>query len=245
MAALELARRAGDEAAVKRHQARLAKIRKSFMEKLWIPSKGYVGSYVEQGGHERLHEDCWLYAIFCPIDAGLLDASQAAQSLYYSEWGLQREDMPYGGQRCWTSNWVPSLWSLREMWPGDNYHLALAYFQTGLADDGWTVLRGTFPHMAFYGPVPGNLGYPNGGTDFNDCAAMFCRGWWKGCSATGPIIPTAGSRSRRSCRPNGTMPRSRRPISRSTPAERNVASSWPAPRSSTCACPFGPRSSRP
>ena len=49
-AALELARRAGDAAAVKRHEARLAKIHKSFMEKLWIPSKQYVGASVEQGG---------------------------------------------------------------------------------------------------------------------------------------------------------------------------------------------------
>ena len=37
------------------------------------------------------------------------------------------------------------------------------------------MLRGTFPHMAFYGPVPADLGYPCGGTDFNDCASMFCR----------------------------------------------------------------------
>jgi len=187
--ALELARRAGDDAAVKRHEARLAKIRKSFLEKLWIPSKGYVGSYVEQGGHGRLHEDSWLYAIFCPIDAGMLDSNQAARALYYTEWGLEREEMPYGGQRCWTSNWVPSLWSLREMWPGDNYHLALAYYQTGLADDGWNVLRGTFPCMAFYGPVPGDLGYPNGGTDFNDCSSMFCRTVVEGLFGYRPDYP--------------------------------------------------------
>jgi hypothetical protein len=128
---------------------------------------------VTTGG--RLHEDSWLYAIFCPIDAGMLPTDLAAKSLYYTEWGLERESMPYGGQRCWTSNWVPSVWSLREMWPGDNYALALAYFQTGLADDGWTVLRGTFPLMAFYGPVPGDLGHTAGGTDFNDCASTFCR----------------------------------------------------------------------
>ena len=70
---------------------------------------------------------------------------------------------------------MPSLWSLREMWPGDNYHLALAYYQAGLADEGWNLLRGTFPRMAFYGPVPGDFGHPNGGTDFNDCTSMFCR----------------------------------------------------------------------
>ena len=188
-AALEMSRRAGDGAAVLRHEARLAKIHKSFMEKLWIPAKGYVGAYVEQGGHERLHEDCWLYAIFCPIDARMLDERQAVQALHYTEWGLERENMPYGGQRCWTSNWVPAVWSLREMWPGDNYHLALAYFQTGLADDGWNLLRGTFPHMAFFGPVPGDLGFPNGGTDFNDCASMFCRTVVEGLFGYRPDYP--------------------------------------------------------
>ena len=188
-AALDLARRAGDTATAKRHEARLSKIQKAFLEKLWIPAKQYVGSYVEQGELRRLHEDSWLYAIFCPIDAGMLNAEQSAQALHYTEWGLEREKMPYGGERCWPSNWVPSVWSLREMWPGDNYHLALAYFQTGLADDGWKVLRGTFPHMAFYGPVPGDLGYPNGATDFNDCASMFCRAVVEGLFGFRPDYP--------------------------------------------------------
>lgn len=174
-AALELASRAGDTASVERHKARIAIIHRSFMQQLWIPAKQYVGASVEQFGHRRLHEDSWLYSIFCPIDAGMLDPIKAAQSLHYTEWGLEREHMPYGGERVWPSNWVPSVWSLREMWPGDNYHLALAYFQTGLADGGWNILRGTFPHMAFYGPVPGDLGYPCGATDFNDCSSMFCR----------------------------------------------------------------------
>ena len=188
-AAMEMARRAGDDAAVKRHAARLAKIRKNFLDKLWIPAKEHVGAYVEQGGLQRVHEDCWLYAIFCPIDAGMLTSEQAVRSLHYTEWGLQREKMPYGGERCWPSNWVPSIWSLREMWPGDNYHLALAYFQTGLADDGWTVLRGTFPHLMFFGPVPADFGYTCGGTDFNDCASMFCRTVVEGLFGYRPDYP--------------------------------------------------------
>lgn len=188
-AACEMARRAGDDTATKRHEARMAKIRQRFMDKLWLPAKGHVGAYLEQGGHERVHEDCWLYAIFCPIDAGLLDAGKAAQSLFYTEWGLEREKMPYGGERCWTSNWVPSLWSVREMWPGDNYHLALAYFQTGLADEGWNVLKGTYPRMAFYGPVPCDFGHPNGGTDFSDCTSTFCRTIVEGLFGYRPDYP--------------------------------------------------------
>jgi len=174
-AALEMARHAGDSASAKMHEAKLAMMKKNLIKKMWVPGKDFVGSWVEQGGHERLHEDCWLYSIFCPIDAGMLTQTQAAQSLYYTEWGLQRDKMPYGGERCWASNWVPSIWSLREMWPGDNYQLALAYFQTGLGDEGWNLMKGVFPDMAFYGRVPGDLGFPNGGTDFNDCASMFCR----------------------------------------------------------------------
>lgn len=188
-AALELARRAGDTDGAKRHEARLAKIHRSFMEKLWVPSRQHVGASIEQTGHRRLREDSWLYAIFCPIDAGMLDPLKSAQALHYTEWGLERERMPYGGVRVWPSNWVPSIWSLREMWPGDNYHLALAYFQTGLADDGWDILRGTFPHMAFYGPVPGDLGYPCGATDFNDCASMFCRTLVEGLFGYRPDYP--------------------------------------------------------
>jgi hypothetical protein len=188
-AALELAQRAGDDAGVKRHEASLEKIRRGFAEKMWSAASGHPGAYVEQMGLKRLHEDCWLYSIFCPIDAGLLSAEQAAQSLQYTEWGLEREQMPYGGERVWPSNWVPSLWSLREMWPGDNYQLALAYFQTGLADEGWNVFRGTFPHLMFYGPVPADLGHTAGGTDFNDCASMFARTVVEGLFGYKPNYP--------------------------------------------------------
>ena len=43
--------------------------------------------------------------------------------------------------------------------------------------------------MAFYGPVPGDLGYPNGGTDFNDCASMFCRAVVEGLFGYRPDYP--------------------------------------------------------
>ena len=61
------------------------------------------------------------------------------------------------------------------MWSGDDYQLALAYFQTGLADDGWKVFHGMFPQQLLYGLVPGDMGHPAGGTDFNDCNSMFAR----------------------------------------------------------------------
>ena len=175
LTALQLAQRAGDQQSIDLHTAAVARIRKGFFDLLWSREHGHPGAYREQIGHKRLHEDGWLYAVFCPIDAGLLDTEQAAQALDYTEWGLERMKMPYGGEQCWPSNWVPSIWSVREMWSGDNYQLALAYFQTGLADEGWKVLRGTFPQQAIFGVVPGDMGHPSGGTDFNDCNSMFAR----------------------------------------------------------------------
>jgi hypothetical protein len=173
--ALQLAQRAGDQAGVKLHQAALDRIHDGFFNLLWTQSKGYPGAYREQYGLKRLHESGWLYAIFCPIDAGLLTTEQEAQALYYTEFALERDKMPYGGEQCWPSNWVPSIWSVREMWSGDDYQLALAYCQAGLPDDGWKVFRGMFPQQMLFGPVPGDMGHPAGGTDFNDCNSMFAR----------------------------------------------------------------------
>ncbi len=187
--ALQLAQRAGNQAGVQLHTANLERIRKGFFNLLWIPRLGYPGAYREQIGYQRLHESPWLYAIFCPIDAGLLDTEQAAQALQFSEWGLERVKMPYGGDQCWPSDWVPSIWSVREMWSGDNYQLALAYFQTGLADDGWKVLRGTFPQQMLFGKVPGDMGHPAGGTDFNDCNSLFARAVVEGLFGYIPDYP--------------------------------------------------------
>ncbi len=187
--ALELARRAGDDAGVKLHTAAVERIRKGFFDLLWIPERGHPGAYREQIGLKRVHESCWLYGIFCPIDAGLLDAEQSAESLQYTETELERIKLPYGGEQCWPSNWVPSIWSVREMWSGDNYQLALAYFQTGLPDDGWKVLRGTFPQQAMFGPVPGDMGHPSGGTDFNDCNSMMARAVVEGVFGYRPDYP--------------------------------------------------------
>jgi hypothetical protein len=187
--ALQLAERAGDQAGITLHTAAVKRIHDGFFDLLWIADKGYPGAYREQIGLKRLHESCWLYAIFCPIDAGLLSPEQSAEALYYTEWALERDKMPYGGEQCWPSNWVPSIWSVREMWSGDDYQLALAYCQAGLPDDGWKVFRGMFPQQLLFGNVPGDMGHPAGGTDFNDCNSMFAREVVEGIFGYTPDYP--------------------------------------------------------
>ena len=188
-AARDLARLAGDADAAARHERMLAHIKAGFFRHLWNPERGHPGLYREQGGHRRLHDDAWLYSIFLPVGSGLLDAEQMLSSLRYTEWGLQNDRLPIGGRRVWTSNFVPGIWSVRELWAGDNYHLALAYFQAGLGDDGWDILRGNFLHGAYNQPSPGNLGSPQGGTDFGDCVHPFARVLVEGLFGFAPDYP--------------------------------------------------------
>ena len=189
LAARDMARNANDKVSEEYHNQMLIKIKKGFFEKLWITKKGHSGAYREQGGHGRLHENPWLYSIFLPVDAGLTSSTQAIESVYYSEWALQNDTMPYGGRQVWTSNWVPGIWSVREKWPGDNYGLALSYFQAGLPEDGWDILKGTFMDKAFDDIVPGNLGSHQGGTDFGDCVHTFSRTLVQGLFGYNPDYP--------------------------------------------------------
>ncbi len=189
MAARDMARNEGDKEAEEFHNRMLEKIRKGFFEKLWIGSKGHSGSYLEQGGHGRLHENPWLYSIFLPVDAGLTSQLQAIESVYYSEWALENDTMPSGGRKVWTSNWLPHIWSIRELWPGDNYHLALSYYKAGLPEDAWEIFRGSFMYSAFDYGIPGNLGDVRGGTDFGDCIHPFSRTLVSGLFGYNPDYP--------------------------------------------------------
>ncbi len=157
------------------YRERATHIQENMLKSLWIPEKGYLGEYRETLGRHRLHEDTSLYTIFMPIDAGMLTPIQAAQNLFYSEWGLERVKSPLGGERCWTSNWVPYVWSVRELYPAENYHLSLAYFQSGLPEEGWNLLKGNYREWMYNSVVPGNLGHGSCGTDFTDVSSTFCR----------------------------------------------------------------------
>ena len=174
-AAYDMAKNAGDTKSMEHHDAMLKRIKNGFQNILWLKDQGFSASYIEQEGNKRLHKNPWLYSIFLPIDAQLTSSLQNIESLYYTEWALQNDKMPCGGRMIWTSNWVPGIWSVRPLWPGDNYHLAQAYFTSDLPDEGYDILKGTFMHGAYNTAVPGNIGDAIGGTDFGDCIHTFCR----------------------------------------------------------------------
>lgn len=185
----EMAVRAGDSASAERHSEVAAHIRKALFQKLWLNDKGQFGAYIEQGGHERVHEDADLYSQFLPIHAGMTAPHDALRALYSTEWGLQNLRPKFGGRLVWLSNWVPSMWSVRELYYGGNYFLALAYFQAGLPEEGWEILKGTALTSAFAGVVPGDQGQPEVSTDYNELVSMFGRVVVEGLFGFSPDYP--------------------------------------------------------
>ncbi len=174
-AARDLARRAGDDAAAARHEAQCAKIQQALRTLLWLPERGHFGLYREQLQPHRVHADAWTYSVFLPIDAGLCTPEEALQSLFYTEWALERIPLPFGGTLCQLSNWVPWKWSVRDVFGGDVCALALAYFQTGLGDEGYELLRGVTHESAFASAVPGGFSHIGAATDFGDNVHMYAR----------------------------------------------------------------------
>lgn len=134
---------------------RAEEIRLAVIREMWLEDRGHLAESRDRNSGVT-HNDPSLYSIFLPIDAGLLSPLQAAQNLYFSKWGLERQAV-LGGELCWTSNWVPYEWSVRELDFADSLHLALAYFQAGNAAEGHKLFFGCVREASYNSMTPGAM----------------------------------------------------------------------------------------
>ncbi|KQU55188.1 hypothetical protein ASG67_17820 [Sphingomonas sp. Leaf339] len=175
-----LAQRAGDVDAAIAHRAKATKIRTAIKDRLWNGARGCVGEYIEALGSRRRHDDTSLYSVAIPIDCGAVTADMALQMIDYTRWGLERVPLPAGGEQCYTSNFVPHVWSVREADTADTLHLALAAWQAGVDDDAWSLFQGGFRQSGFASATPGAImceppGKKYASVDFSDSTNMFVR----------------------------------------------------------------------
>ncbi|MFZ9938582.1 MAG: hypothetical protein ACO3JG_16215, partial [Luteolibacter sp.] len=207
-AAADICRRAGKAAEAVAHDAEADKIHAALDRVLWLGGKGQYAAYVDQGGLRRVHDDAWVYSELLPIEAGLATPLQAWQAMDYTDWAMENYRFPFGGEMRQTSNWVPAEWSVRELYHGDNFAMALGYFLSGQGDEGWELFKGTMlesmygdsaPRAGFHGTdnggfasnfiSPGGLSHPGCAIDFNDIASMFCRTVVEGLFGYRPDYP--------------------------------------------------------
>jgi len=104
----DLATLAGNATDAALHASIVARITSAFPS-LRVTEEGHPAAFREEGGHQRLRPDAWLYSIFLPIEASLLSPAQAAQALFYAEWGLERDAIlpcDDGSTNCGEVVWV-------------------------------------------------------------------------------------------------------------------------------------------
>ena len=179
-----------DPAVKNAYRLRADRIKKAFLDELWISEKGHPAFYRDEIGNRMLHEDAWLWSIVLPADNGLLDEKQRASALYYTEWGLERvpqEDV--GGERVYLSNYVPYMWSTRTLSYAEEFALANVYFKTGLFDEGYRLFRTCFLQSMYNLYVPGGLGTLKTSTDFTDISTSFARTLVEGLFGYRPDYP--------------------------------------------------------
>lgn len=158
------------------------KIFDAAQKNLWQSELGTFAEYRDTLGNQLLHPSPELATIYHSIDSGLTDEFQACQMLRFTKTDLRNElTTPRHGRLAWSSNWYPRNFSACGLYPGENIHLALAYFQNGQTDEALDLLRGIVD-AHFMGDVPGSVahnlngtGMSDGSPDFADTVSMYLR----------------------------------------------------------------------
>lgn len=163
--------------------ARAKKIRRAVQEKLWLPHLGVIAESVDTIGNKLVHPSPELSTTYLAIDCGIVDDLQAYTMLKYTENYIKSIETPArGGRLSYCSDWRPKKYSTYGIFPAENAHLALAYFKTGLKDEGNKILDGLVD-CYFTGRNPGMAGHVQSsrGTadladlDFTDVSSTYLR----------------------------------------------------------------------
>lgn len=162
--------------------ARAAAIREACLRTLWLEDRGVMAEYVDTIGEKLVHPSPELATIYHTIEAGLLDPFQAYRQLRFTHYALENAaPLTRGGRLVRSSNWYPNNYSSCGLYPAENLHLAWAYYNGGLAEEGWRLLS-TIAGAHALGIVPGAVahvingqGFSTGCPDFPDITSLYLR----------------------------------------------------------------------
>ncbi len=159
------------------------KIRDAMNRVLWMPNCGWYAEYQDLLGLRRLHPSAELPSIYHPLDSDVPDLFQAWQMLRYVDTAMERVPIEGGGTMLFSSNWVPYIWSIRDLSGVEVAHTALANWQAGRRDQAYELWRGAIVDSMFGCRAPGaciGTSQQHGRmaglcTDFADTVGMFSR----------------------------------------------------------------------
>lgn len=160
------------------YQAEAAGILSALNSRLWMSSRGVWAEYRDAEGNQRLHECPGVWTVYHAIDSDVADPFQAYQATRYIDFEIPRIPVKAAGLKeehnvvVSTTNWMPYLPGLNNVTPAEVMRTALAYYQSGRAEDGFRLLKGSLLDGMYLGGGPGSLG----ASSFYDAArGEYCR----------------------------------------------------------------------
>lgn len=141
---------------------------KAMNTRLWLSDRGHWAEYEDYMGLKRKHEHAALWSIYTPIDCGMATEEQAISATQYVDSCIPHipviyEDIKRLGNTkplytISTSDWQPYDWSINNVAAEEVMHMALAYFQAGRAEEGFSLMKANIMDQAYLGGSPGNFG---------------------------------------------------------------------------------------
>lgn len=190
VAAADMLRRLGRDDAP--YRARAARIRDAINRRLWLTADGHPAECADCYGNRLVHPDVSLPTIVHCAESGVLDDFQTYQMLQYAAHSLERVPVgPGEGELVWNTNWVPYVWSVRDIDYADVLHLSLACFQAGDRRAGYRLLRGAVVDSTCRSVSPGAFLCVREGKsiDFADTVSLFSRAVAAGLFGIRPQMP--------------------------------------------------------
>ena len=142
-------------------------ILKAMNDRLWV--KGVWAEYQDAMGLKRKHESPAVWSIYTPIDCGACSPEQAWQATDWVNRHIPHIPLPTANSQqpiansqqlytIATSNWMPYSWSINNVANAEVWHTALAFFEAGRSDEGYSLMMANILDNMYYGQSPANFG---------------------------------------------------------------------------------------
>ena len=158
---MALAERIGEDPTPYRNEAKA--IHQAMQEKLWDSEGNHWGEFRDRMGHQRLHTSAALWSIYHAIDSEVGTPLHAAASALYAQRELpllpvRSTDFEEEYLLPATSDWQPYIWSINNVAIAEVMHAALAYWQAGMNEEAFHLMKGVVMDNMYLGTTPLNFG---------------------------------------------------------------------------------------
>jgi hypothetical protein len=136
---------------------------RAMREHLWMPERGAFAESRDWLAERQLAESPAVWTMYQALDSEVpteRDGWQlAAEQLHrLRKVPIRGAGVPVdAGWQIACSDWMPYVWSLTLLVMAENLGTALGFYQAGMADEGYALLRGTLVDAGFRGLCPGNF----------------------------------------------------------------------------------------